>query len=131
MKKLATVAAFAALLCFASGAFAQSTAQGKVSSMVLSQTPASMMILAFGPSGHGGHAGGDQWGNGNRNGNGNGNGNGCGSQDWGWGQGGGCNQVPEGGETFTYLALAGLFCFGAAIFKVRQQSPVNRADSKA
>jgi hypothetical protein len=49
--------------------------------------------------------------------------NGCGNRNGGWDQGGGkCSAVPEGGTTFTYLALVGLCCVATAIFSIRRQA---------
>ena len=126
--RFSALVALAAFLCFASGAFGQSTFHGQVGSgtIVLSQTPAAVIALAFGPGGRGGHD--HDGGNGNGNHNGNGNGNGCGNQNWGWDQGGGCNQVPEGGTTFAYIALAGLCCLGAAILRIRRQARVSETN---
>ncbi len=141
--RFSALVALAALLCFAGDAFGQSTFHGQVGSgsivlsqTALSQTSAIVIALAFGPGGRGGHDhdGGNGYGNGNGNGNrdgngnGNGNGNGCGNQNWGWGQGGGCSQVPEGGATFAYIALAGLCCLAAAIFRIRQQTRVSETN---
>jgi len=106
--RFSLAAVLAALLCFAPGAFAQGAAQAKLvgGNVILSQMSASFFAPA--PSHH-------------QNGN---NGCGCGNQSWGWDQGGNgnCSQVPEGGTTAAYLALAGLFCVGAAIFRLRRQA---------
>jgi hypothetical protein len=112
MAKLSTMA-FAALLLFASCAFAQDTR-----SSLASHAPSAFLTLTVGL--------GDNHGN---NGN-----NGCTStsnknQDgwgfWGWGGGGnngGCTTVPEGGTTLTYLSLAGLCCLGALVFRPRKSA---------
>jgi hypothetical protein len=120
MAKLSTVA-FAALLLFASCAFAQDTLHGTTGSSLISHTPSAFLTLTLG-------LGDNQGNNGNK-----GNGNGCTStsnknQDgWGfWGLGGGnnggCTTVPEGGTTLTYLSLAGLCCLGALVFRPRRSA---------
>jgi hypothetical protein len=39
----------------------------------------------------------------------------------GWGENSTCKSVPEGGTTFMYLSLAGLFCLGAMALGSRQR----------
>ncbi|MGB2602293.1 MAG: hypothetical protein WBC78_01770 [Candidatus Sulfotelmatobacter sp.] len=103
-----TTVAFAAVLCFASCAFARDT----ISTKTNIGSPA-LLTLTLGFGNQGGH-------------NNNNNGNGCSNQggDWGWGGGGGnggnCKSVPEGGTALTYLSLAGLCCLGAVVFRSRR-----------
>ncbi|HZW93513.1 MAG TPA: hypothetical protein VFF64_11220 [Candidatus Eremiobacteraceae bacterium] len=127
MARITTVA-FAAVLCFASCAFAQDT----VSTKTNIGSPA-LLTLTLGYGNQGGSN------------NNNGGGNGCGNQgggggwgwggDWGWGWGGGgnnggnCKSVPEGGTTLTYLSLAGLCCLGAVVFRSRRPASLPATNS--
>ena len=50
--------------------------------------------------------------------------NGCNNHGWdnrGWGGSTVCKSVPEGGTTFMYLSLAGLFCLGAMALGSRRR----------
>jgi hypothetical protein len=122
--------AFAALLCFASSAFGQGTANLKINAgnRVLTYAPPSFLTFTFGPGGD--HRSGDPAYGGNNSGN-----NGCGNQGGGWGGGGwndqgwgggngggGCTPVPEGGTSLMYIFLAGSSCFGAMLLRSRRQS---------
>jgi hypothetical protein len=121
MKSMAriTTVAFAAVLGFASCAFAQDTVNARMNI----GSPA-LLTLTLGFDNHGGHN------------NYNGGSNGCGNQggggwggDWGWGggsnNGGNCQSVPEGGTTLTYLSLAGLCCLGALVFRSRRSASLS------
>lgn len=101
-----TTVAFAAVLCFASCAFAQNTVNTKMNV----GSPA-LLTLTLGFGNNGGHN--------NNNGCGNQGGGGWG-ENWGGNNGGNCKSVPEGGTTLTYLSLAGLCCLGAVVFRSRR-----------
>ncbi len=122
MKSMAriTTVAFAAVLCFASCAFAQDTVNAKMS---IGSPALLTLTLGFGTQG----------GNNNYNGGGNGCGNQGGGGDWGWGwggnNGGNCKSVPEGGTTLTYLSLAGLCCLGAVVFRSRRPASLPATNS--
>jgi hypothetical protein len=121
--RFSAFAVFAALLCFAPGAFGQGIVNAKA-------TVAGASVVNYAPSFFAFTFGVRDGDHGRRNGNG--NGNGCNNQGGGgggwWGGnngnngGGGCVAVPEGGTTFMYLLLAGLACFGAAALRSRRQT---------
>jgi hypothetical protein len=100
----------AGLLCFAPSAFGQgsvSTAKVAGNSVLNYAVPG---FLTFSPVGRvdPGHR----------------DGIGCSNQDEGrdsrgWGESSACKSVPEGGTTFMYLSLAGLFCLGAMVLGSR------------
>ena len=91
---------FAAFLCSTPCALSQSRVNAKVSGGIfLSQTATSVVALGFGPGGVSAdldHRGG------------------CSERDR---RRGNCSQVPEGGTSFEYLALASLCGLAAVIFK--------------
>jgi hypothetical protein len=146
MKSVARFSAWiglAAILSCAPLAFGQSAVNANAShrgNIVLSYSPATVVVAAFEPHadhidrGHGRNGShGDDWGgggNGDGCGNQGGNGNGgWGNGGWGWGggSGGGC-PVPEGGNALTYLLLAGLCCAGAVAFRLRRPVPVQETN---
>ena len=117
MFKLSTLS-LAAILFFASSAFAQGTMHAK-STSVLQLAPSAIFTLTLGF--------GDDHGNGNNGGNGCSNKGGNNWDGFGGNNNGGCKTVPEGGTTLTYLSLAGLCCLGAFVFRPRGQSSVLEA----
>jgi hypothetical protein len=114
-------AVFSGILCFAPYVLGQSSVRNHAASTAnsrLSYAPASFLTLMVGPGSD--HRVAD------RNGN-----SGCSNQgvrdragrgDGSWGGGGGCTSVPEGGTAAIYLALAGLCCFGAMVWRSRRQT---------
>jgi hypothetical protein len=111
----------AALLAFVPSAFGQ-TAFSHLNS-------ATLVFQGWG--GQGGQGGNGGGGNGCQGGGNGGGGNGWGGQGSGWGGGGqggngsgGCNDVPEGGNALTYLALAGACCVGASAIRLRRPALV-------
>lgn len=125
--------ALAALLAFAPGAFAASAGghAGNAGVGILNQSPAAVLIFAADPGNN--IRRGDVV-NGNDSCDGN---QGWGNDNWGWGGGGwgsggngggGCSSVPEGGSSYAYLALAGLFCAGAIGFKLRRRTLTQAAN---
>lgn len=99
------------LLCLAASAFGQSSVLGQRASRgssVMSQTPATLLVLAVGskPQHLDNHHGND----------------GCDSNGRDRMRGGSCHSVPEGGSAFVYLALAGLCCLVPMIFRIPRQA---------
>jgi hypothetical protein len=112
--RLSVWVALAALLCFATGAFGQSTANTNVNGTGYSllNSPPSFLAFGFGfGPGQGNHGG-------PGNGPGNGRGNGCNNDPWG----NGCTAVPEGGTSLMYVLLAGLGCVGAMVLRSRREA---------
>jgi len=104
-------ALLATFLSIAPSALGQPTANARVDgSIFLSQTAATVLVLALGPGDHWGGDGGDK------------GGKGCGDRDRDRRRGGNCSAVPEGGTTFVYLTPAGLCCLATAIFTIRRRS---------
>lgn len=92
----------AAFLSFAPSALGQSPVDARVGgTSFLTQTPATVLVLTFGPNGDYGKRG-------------------CGDKDRR--RAGNCTQVPEGGTTFMYLTLAGLCCLATGIFTIRRRN---------
>jgi|HubBroStandDraft_1064217.scaffolds.fasta_scaffold00281_3 hypothetical protein len=114
-------AVFSGLLCVAPYALGQSSVSNTAAAgtSVLSNVPAGFLTFVLGPSSD--HRIGD------RNGN-----SGCSSEAVGreaigrsngaWGGNGGCTSVPEGGTAAIYLAVAGLCCLGAMVWRSRQRT---------
>jgi hypothetical protein len=96
---------FAGLLCFAPCALGQGSISSEVASVGNSVLNAAPSLLIFGPQS-------------------NQHNNGCNSQERGprgW-ESSNCKSVPEGGTTFMYLSLAGLFCMGAMALGSRRRA---------
>jgi hypothetical protein len=116
----------ATLLAFAPCALGQGPNRDNglaIGNSILTAAPASFLAFSMAPNGHRGAV--------------KDNGGGCSSSggDRGWGHadrdsqnGGGCLTVPEGGTTFMYLLLAGLFCFGAIALRSRRQAGVSESN---
>ncbi len=122
--KLSAWVVFAALVCFAPGAFGQGVQRNAASgtaSNVRYFTPASLLAFTFGPGG--GH---------NSGGNGCSQGGNGGWDDRGRGgrgnNGDGCTQVPEGGTATMYLLLAGFCCLGGLILRSRLQAGARKTN---
>jgi hypothetical protein len=118
MTRFSVWAAFAALLCFATGAFGQSTANTMAANTghnFLNSTPANFLVFTLG------------FGSGPGQGNHGGSGCSQGSDNGGWGGrggngGGGCTTVPEGGTTLMYVLLAGVGCLGGMTLRSRRKA---------
>jgi hypothetical protein len=123
--RFSVLGAFAALMCFAPCAFAQGLARGTATGVVVNSGPSIFAIFG----GQGGNQQGQNFG-GNGNGGGGGSNGGCRNQGWGGNGGcggngrGGSTAVPEGGTSLMYLALSGLFCVGAVVYRSRLQTSV-------
>jgi hypothetical protein len=103
---------FAGLLCFVPCALGQGSVSAKVAhvgSSVLNYAPPSFLILNSGV----GRLDPDHK-----------DSNGCSNQgrdSRGWSGSSPCRSVPEGGTTFMYLLLAGVFCLGAIALGSRRR----------
>ena len=124
--KFSALVVMAAMFGFATCAFGQASPVKAGSSLSL--------VAFFAPPAH--HYGRPGWGGGGGGNGGGGNGGGCqqggnggwGNDGWGGGGGNGGNCVPEGGNSVTYLSLAGLLCAAAVGFRLRRRTAVQFAN---